>query len=318
MQMMEGFVRNKYRGNILETLSKGKWNDFKWYRRKFYLMKRDEAGNEVACDDQPFAHTFFLAGAEHKKSTSYPQIYTILFDEFLTNNRYLINEFKSFLSIVSTIVRLEDYVRIFMCGNTVSQYCPYFADMGINRVKSMKRGTIDIYKYGESGLEVAVEYADFPDAKKNSPVRKKSDVYFAFNNSPTLKMITEGEWETEMYPHLPANYHPWDIFYKFYILFDNEIFECELIDNYYESGILPFMYIHRKTTPIKDDENRKMGYYCYKQDYDNRPYYSRNIIRPRNYMEETIARYFKEDRVFYQDNLLGESIRRYVEWCGTN
>ena len=72
-----------------------------------------------------------------------------------------------------------------MCGNTVSQYCPYFADMGINRVKQMKKGTIDIYRYGDSGLEIAVEYADFPEANKSGKIRKKSDVYFAFNDSPS-------------------------------------------------------------------------------------------------------------------------------------
>ena len=132
-------------------------------------------------------------------------------------------------------------------------------------------------------------------------------------------MITEGEWETELYPHLPTDYHVWDIVYRFYIVFDNETFECEIINPpKAESDNLPFVYIHRKTTPIKDELNMKLGYYCFKQDYDNRPYFSRNIVRPRNKGEEAIARLFKEDRVFYQDNLLGESIRRYIEWCASN
>ena len=318
MQMMDGFVNNQYRGNIIDNLSNGKWNDVRWYKRKFYLTHRNEQGEVDAVSDTPFAHTFYLSGAEHKKATSYPLIHNVLFDEFLTNNIYLINEFKSFLSIISTIVRLEDYVRIFMCGNTVSQYCPYFADMGLTNIKKMEKGTIDIYRYGNSGLEIAVEYADFPDREKGNR-KKKSDVYFAFSDSPTLKMITQGDWETNLYPHLPTDYHFWDIEYQFYIQFDNETFECELIiPPKEESDILPFVYIHRKTTPLKDELNMKKGYYTFKTEYDNRPYFSRNLLRPRNRGEKAIARFFKEDRVFYQDNLLGETIRRYIEWCSRN
>ena len=292
------------------------------------LAKKDENGNLVgiwgAMSDfthtflpwEDFKNGFYLAGAEHKKSVSYPEIGNVLFDEFLTNDIYLPAETTKFFSIVSTIVRLEDDVRFFLCGNTVSQYSPYFADFGIDRVRQMKKGTIDIYRYGDSGLEVAVEYAEFPETMKDGKkFKKKSDVYFAFKNNPHLKMITEGEWETNLYPHLPVDYHFWNVVYRFYIQFEGDNFECEVINPPEDTNNLPFVYIHRKTTEIKDEENFKKGYYCFKQDYDNRPLFSRDITHPRNNLEKKILKFFADNRVFYQDNLLGESIRRFFEWC---
>ena len=315
-EMMKTLANNRYRGNIIKEVTKGKWNSYMWRQRKFTLCRRNDEGEVEEVDSKPFAHTFYLAGAEHKKSVSYPEIGNVLFDEFLTNDMYLPAETTKFFSIVSTIVRLEDDVRFFLCGNTVSQYSPYFADFGIDRVRQMKKGTIDIYRYGDSGLEVAVEYAEFPETMKDGKkFKKKSDIYFAFKNNPHLKMITEGEWETNLYPHLPVDYHFWNVVYKFYIQFEGDNFECEVINPPKETSNLPFVYIHRKTTEIKDDENFKKGYYCFKQDYDNRPLFSRDITHPRNNLEKKILKFFADNRVFYQDNLLGESIRRFFEWC---
>ena len=192
---------------------------------------------------------------------------------------------------------------------------PYFGDLGLDKVRQQKKGTIDIYKYGDSGLQVAVEYAEFPETMKDGKkFKKKSDIYFAFKDNPHLKMITEGDWETNLDPHLPVDYHFWNVVYKFYICFEGDNFTAEVINPPAETKNLPFVYIHRKTTPMKDDENFKKGYYCFKQEYDNRPLFSRDLFSCRNKLETKIASFFKEDRVFYQDNLLGESIRRFIEW----
>lgn len=100
---------------------------------------------------------------EHDKSTNYDGIINAVLDEFLTRSYYLPNEFVLFMNVLSTIIRDRDNVKIFMMGNTVNQYCPYFAEMGLTHIKEMKKGDIDVYEYGESGLTVAVEYTDSPN-----------------------------------------------------------------------------------------------------------------------------------------------------------
>lgn len=304
LKMFSNFIDNETRGNIIKKLSKGRFNAVKFTGGSYYMIHiNDESGETDLCDDAPFCYAFALNQYEHDKSTSYPLVTTILFDEFLTRNYYLVDEFVIFCNVLSTIIRDRDNVIIFMCGNTVSKYCPYFKEMGLTNVKKMKKGVIDTYTYGEDGrLVVAVEYSDFPARKK------KSDIYFAFDN-PKLKMITSGEWELNIYPHLPMKYRPLNIIYMYFIRFDNETLQCEII--YVDNKL--FTYIHRKTTPIKDDD----VYMVFQQEYDPRPNYRRRITKPTTDIEKKIARFFTQDKVFYQDNEVGELVSNYIHWSRT-
>ena len=288
---------------VVNKLSKGRWNSVIYQSHRWYLCKRDVSNpKNVTVDDEPFAYAFALSSDEHYKSSSYPRIRTILFDEFLTRGTYLPDEFVKFTSILSTIIRLRDDVIIFMCGNTVNQYSPYFEEMGLTNIKKMKRGTIDLYSYGESGLTVAVEFSDFPTKEK------KSNVYFAFNN-PKLEMIRSGAWEMDIYPHLPVKYKPEDIIYKYYIEFNNERLQCEIISIPYSDII--FTFIHRKTSEIKED-----GYsLVYSTVSSHLPTHRKKITKPTSDLEKKIVSFFVKDKVFYQSNEVGEIVRNYIEWC---
>ena len=121
---------------------------------------------------------------EHDKSTSYPDITIIVYDEAISRDGYITDEFVLFCNVLSTIIRQRDDVVIYMLGNTVNKYCPYFVEMGLTDVKNMKEGDLQVYSYGDSRLKVAVQFTDSISKKG-----KASDVYFAFNN-PKLQMIT--------------------------------------------------------------------------------------------------------------------------------
>ena len=202
------------------------------------------------------------------------------------------------MSIISTIVRSRNDVTIFMLGNTVNKYCPYFVEMGLNHVQNMRQGAIEVYKYGETSLKVAVEYCS--NLNKNKP----SDVYFAFNN-PKLQMITGGVWEMALYPHCPVKYLPKNVVLEYFIVFDGNTLHCEVVD----TGKDSFTFIHRKTTPIQDDDNDII----YSLDYSPKPNHVRRMSRPVNKWQKMIAQYFIEDRVFYQDNEVGEIVRNYLQ-----
>ena len=300
------FCENPFKGNYLKTLSKGEYNDFFLYSGKWYLQRKKANGEVEKRDTRPFAFRFALTSGEHDKGTSYTGVKTILFDEFLTNKYYLPEEFKLFMGTVSTIIRTgEDGkenqdVKIFMCGNTVNKYSPYFAEMGLTNINKMKKDVIDVYDYGDSGLRVAVEYSSFPGGKK------KSDKYFAFDN-PSLKMITSGEWEISVYPHKPVDFFVTDIAFYYFIQFAGETLQCEIVIK----DDLTFTFIHRKTTPLKDDS------LVYMQDYSPLPNRARLLNRPRSTVEKRIWDYFKRGLVFYQDNEIGDLVRNYLLWCSS-
>ena len=286
----------------VSKLTKGEFTGVHYFSGKFYLCTYDENGKAVYGDTNILGFTFSLSDGEHNKSTSYPNIKTIVFDEFLTNKIYLNDEFVHFMNTVSTIVRKREDVKIYMLGNTVNKYCPYFKEMGLEHIQKMQQGTIDVYKYGDSHLTVAVEYCKTLDNGDSKGANK----YFAFNN-PKLSMITGGAWELNIYPHLPYKYTDKNILLTYFIDFSDNIYQCEIIN----IGDIYFTYIHIKTTPIKNLDSDLI--YCL--DYNPKPNYNRSIFKPVNNVQKKIAWFFANDKVFYQDNNTGDAIANYLKIC---
>lgn len=286
----------------ISKLTNGEYTGVHYWAGKWYLCTYDGNGKAVYSDQDILCFSFALSDGEHDKSTSFPSIQTIVFDEFLTNKIYLNDEFVLFMNTISTIVRKRDNVKIYMLGNTVNKFCPYFSEMGLEHIQKMKQGTIDVYKYGDSKLTVAVEYcASLQD--KNSPTVNK---YFAFNN-PKLEMITGGAWELSIYPHLPYKYKPKNVVLTYYIEFNDNIYACEVIE--LEQAV--FTYIHIKTTPIRNPDNQII----YTLDYNPKPNYNRNLFNPSNKVQKRILWFFNYDKVFYQNNNVGDAISNYLKTC---
>lgn len=293
----DGFGRNQ-----ISDLTDGEFDGVEYYGGRYYFTVPD-AKNEGKSKrtSTVIAYAFSLTSCEHYKSAAFPNITTILFDEFMTRKWYLNDEFVLFQNVLSTIIRTRNNVKIYMCANTVNKYgCPYFTEMGLYRIKQMKQGDIDVYTYGDSGLVVAVQWSD--GISKTKP----SDVYFAFNN-PRLKMITGGSWEMDIYPHCPRKYAPKDVIYTYFISYEGQLLQCEII----RLDDATFTYIHRKTTPLKDD-NRDL---IYSTAYDPRPNHRRRVTAPTTPLELKIAQFYREERVYYQDNDVGEIVRNYLNWC---
>lgn len=291
------------KNDLVEKYTNGEYNDIYYNSGKFYLCRWDENLNTRVCDNNPFCYIFAVNTAEHYKSLSYPDITTVLFDEFLTKGYYLPDEFVLFMNLLSTIIRLRDNVKIFMCGNTVNPYSPYFKEFGITDIKTLQQGEIRIYTYGNSGLRLGLEFSDLPSKKK------ASDVYFAFDN-PKLQMITgKGQvWEMDIYPHCPCKYLPKDIIFTYFIVWDGGTYQCEVV----KLDTKQFTYIHKKTTPLKDTDHDLI----FSTEYDARYNWRRKITKPFDAIGSKIYSFFKADMVYYQDNTVGNDINNYLKWCG--
>ena len=277
----------------------GLWSGVYYYGSRWYLCRYEE--EKRVTDETPFAYGFSISSMEHDKSTSYPKITTVCFDEFLTRTTYLPDEFILFMNVLSTIIRQRTNVKIFMLGNTVNRYCPYFHEMGLTHIKSMEPGAIDIYRYGDSELTVAVEYTT------SNKQGKESDFYFAFDN-PKLSMITGGAWEIDIYPHCPIKYKPNEILFTYFIEFAGDLLQCEIVQH----DDLCFTFIHRKTTELKDPENDLI----FSPEFSARPNWCRKITKPTTKAGKKIAEHFLKDKIFYSDNEVGEIVRNYLIWCG--
>lgn len=285
---------------VIRKLTEDKYDGVKYQNGRWYLSKFDEKTQKKIAGDEPFCYGFAISDMEHDKSTSYPDVTTIVFDEVLTRGYYLQNEFVLFMNTLSTIIRHRNNVKIYMLGNTVNKFAPYFTEMGLKHVALMEKGQIDVYTYGNSSLKVAVEYCASP--KKEG---KKSDVYFAFDN-PSLQLITGGAWEIDMYPHCPCEYSYKNIEFNFFIIFNENMLQGDIVsvDN------KNFIFIHRKSTPIRDWEQDLI----FTLDmWDPRPNIVRGLDKSTLKCVKIIKEFFRDDKVFYQDNEVGEVVRNFLQ-----
>lgn len=287
--------------DIVSKATGGKWDKIKYQSSQWFFAKEDEKGERLITDSQPFCFGFSLAQMEHDKSTSYPNITTIIFDEFISRIGYLPNEFVLFMNVLSTIIRQRNDVTIYMLGNTVNKYCPYFKEMGLGHIEEMEAGKIDLYTYGESKLKVAVERT-----KNHNIGGRKSDVYFAFDN-PSLEMITGGAWELDLYPHCPRKFTDEEIVFKFFVKFNDQVLQGEVV----ELDDCTFIYFHRKTGEIRHPDRDLI----FSEDYDPRPNYVRNLRKSSLDVVKKIGVFFRDSKVFYQDNDVGEVVRNYLTFC---
>lgn len=115
------------------------------------------------------------------KSVSYPNVRTLIFDEFIIEEgtrRYLPAEVDTFLDLYSTIDRNNDRVKVFMLSNAVRCVNPYFIEWRIQTGKTFQRrgggylvcelidneafaGEVSRTRFGKFIKETSPEYASY-------------------------------------------------------------------------------------------------------------------------------------------------------------
>ena len=155
-----------------------------YWQKKFFLKNTDTGEKEI------IGHVMALSESHHQKSVAYPNVGTIVFDEFIqtSGERMLPNELQRYENTLSTIIRFRQDVKVFLMANTVSKFALYFSYYHIP-INSMKQGDIitrDFPNQSKSGrLRVSCEYCE-----KAEKISKETSKYIIDSS-----MITEGFWE---------------------------------------------------------------------------------------------------------------------------
>lgn len=183
--------------------ARDKYNhEIQFYRGKWLVYPCDEEKPKMM-DCEIFGRAFSLSNVNRTKATSYPNVTTILFEEFMSikSNDYLNDELNLFLNLVSTIVRYRHNVKIFMLANAISKFSPYSSALGI-KLHRIKQGEIILKEYKDKKgfvTRFAIERSENVNVFDNNENTSKV-VYNNFGNSGVGQMITSGEFETHAYP----------------------------------------------------------------------------------------------------------------------
>ena len=266
----------------LKKWSKGKYKNIAAYSSEYIAIPSDKEGEKVVCG----YYIPLSTSGERLKSQAFPDVTTIIFEEFLTHRVYLEDEFAILSNLVSTVAR-NRLVNVIMIGNTVSRVCPYFPEMGINDITDMDQGTHKIYhQFNQRGDCTDILCVHTPE------VEVKSDSGRSMFFGRPSKMILSGEWDIMDYPRRPKG--EYETHYEICLNFPQFNFIMQFQTGEDETPIL-FVYPNkhnRHVDRILQDE------------ISADPMITRNL-REDIRVEPMIHSLWMQGKVFYSDNLTG-------------
>ena len=149
--------------------------EFKTDSKYFYIRLRPADEKEKWTESDIAGYGFTLSTANNKKSIAYPNITTLIFDEFLIDKgmqRYLTNEPIALLNLYETIARPgtgHKRVILFMLANALTITNPYFLFWDLKMPTKEDKNGKWIWKHPTRPILVEdVRNEKFIDVKKNS------------------------------------------------------------------------------------------------------------------------------------------------------
>lgn len=256
------------------------WNGsiyFSIRNEKDELVKGKEIGRYCALNEY-----------ERYKSWAFVDFDYILYEEFITDAAYLVDEPRQLQQFVSTVARHRS-VTVLLIGNTLSRVCPYFAEWCLEGVLRQKLGTIEIYHHHfEDGIiDIAVEYC------ANANFENK--MFFG----QSAKQIVSGEWDTKELPKLPRKQQEYELLYELLVEYQKFKFVINLLVEPIEGGLICFVYPHTKNRKIQRIITEK---------FSDDPFTSARLDLNRR-PEALINECFRTGKVCYSDNLTGSDFK---------
>lgn len=278
----------------VDKLTGNEWEYIYAFRGYFYFAKDVDGKIEKSA---PIGRYCALNLYERYKSQAFPNVETIIYEEFLTNRIYLggsgeNSEPRILMQFVSTVAR-DRNIDIFLIGNTISRVCPYFTEWALKGVMQQKPGTIDIYHLrGENGVvDIAVENCEV--------VETKSKMFFGLAS----KQITSGEWEVDDVPKLLKPYQYYEMLYELNIIYNEFKYVLQLLFDIEAGGA--FVYIYPNT---KDRKIRRTV-----TDVFNVDPFITNGLNGKIPAEQVIAECFRKGKVCFSDNLTGTDFKNVLK-----
>lgn len=259
------------------------FDTIEYYSYRVWAVKYEKSGRRNYVKE--IGRTMELATAGHFKSNVFLNCFNVLFEEFLTNEGYLIGEPQKFQHAVSTIMR-DNTGKVFLLGNQEVRSFPYVREWGLIDFAQIKEKEIQRYKY--ENTNIACELCENTASK-----RTENKMFFG----KARKNIVDGDWNVKEVPHLPVDYKICKSLYKLTLVHDNMKYRMEVLQDVEQ---LLYLYIYPCIT--KDNTPRVITKF----------YGKSNLETPTlTYVlngDIVVDKLFRAGRVFYADNLTGTEI----------
>ena len=211
---------------------------------------------------------------------------------------YIKNEPDRLMYLYSTIDRKRGVVELWLVGNSVSRVCPYINAWGLDKIFSkLKQGEIATKTIDNDGtiIKIAVEYCKSSGGKN-----------MAIGNAS--KMINSGAWETTPQPKLPKSLKDYKKLYTFGFQYKGFKFLCEYLKDKETKEVCWFIY------PFYKDFSNKI--IVFSDEIKISKYWQRDIYNPsfNNDGLKKLLATFKENKIFYSDDLCGTDFKQVIDF----
>lgn len=274
----------------ISKITDGEYDSITAFRNNLYFSTTDDTGKKIR--GKEIGSYCALNESERYKSWAFKGYEYIIYEEFITNSTYLVDEPVMLQQFVSTVARLEP-LTVFLVGNTLSRVCPYFSEWCLEGVLTQKQGTIEIYHYHVNGstVDIAVEYC--------ANAKNENTMFFG----EASKQIITGEWEVHDVPKLPRKLTEYEMVYELLVEYQAFKFVMQLLIEPTEGGAIVYIYPytgHRKFQRIITDRFS-----------DSR--FESNRLNIGNKAEKLMQNCFRIGKVCFSDNLTGSDFNHVNE-----
>ena len=282
------------------TLTNNKYNTCVLKTKKIYLANIDIETNKTTLGEQ-MGYAVSLSTEQNYAGGSYLDVEDIIFEEFMSRTSYLANEPFKLKNFYCTVDRKRGVVKLWLIGNTISRICPYIEDWGLhNIIAKQKQGTIEVTELKSTDDDVvrlAIEYCE--DTKTSSHTIGLSK-----------DMLNNGSWQSNPQPHLPKSRLDYNCLYKIIFFFKGFTFIGEYLQDKESSGnicwfIKPYSGIIKDNIIVISDVVKINRLW-------QRDIYNINI---KNDKLQTLLNTFKENQIFYSDDLTGTDFKQAIDFA---
>ena len=214
MKRFESDMKGSRASGLFSPLEEYVWDTYqykiRYYRNAFYFYIPTE-DNKVPPINECllFCHTGALNISDRLKGMNYPDVKTIVLEEFMSMNcRYLTDEVNLLLNIVSTVFRHRTDGRVIILGNAISKHDPYSQLLGI-KLYEINHGEIRNLEFkNDKGQKTkfTIHRATNVDVFDNEE-NKDQIVFNQFGQNDIGAMITDGSFQTGEYPKSCHGYY---------------------------------------------------------------------------------------------------------------
>lgn len=286
----------------VEKLTNGKYNCITTYRKAIYLSNYNSETLKVTRGEK-IGYAVALSTEQNYAGGSFLDVEDIIFEEFMTRSRYLgENEPDKLMNFYCTVDRKRKTTKLWLLGNSISRVCPYIYEWGLfDIIAKQKQGTIEtleIPSTNDDMVKIAIEYCEDTGASSHT---------IGWNK----EMLNSGSWQSLPQPHLPKSYKDYNMIFRFIFQYQAFRFICELLqDKEEKNNVCWFIY------PMSDKKEIKKNQLVISDKVDINPYWQRNIydITIKNETLKNLLSTFREDKIFYCNDLVGTDFKQVIDF----